>query len=92
MALINVTEELVNNVFRQEYLGNNLLACDCQQCQDDIVAYVLNRVKSRYVSTNRGEAYVKAQYFDPQIQSDLLRELTIAAQAVAEKPNHDKLA
>lgn len=88
MALVNVTQMLVQKIFVDDYLTNQRLACDCGQCRDDIMALVLNRMPSRYVSTDRGEAYVKAQFFDPQLTSDIVRELTIAALTVADRPNH----
>jgi competence protein ComFB len=90
MALYNVTEALVRTVFEDAYLRKGRLVCDCPQCVDDILAIALNRLPSRYVATDVGNVYVKAQYFDPQLQSDVLRELAVAANIVGQNPRHKK--
>lgn len=88
MALYNVTEALVKTIMEDAYLHKQRLACECEQCVDDIQAIALNRLPSRYVSTAEGNIYVKAEYFDPQLQSDVLRELAMAAGVVGAKPRH----
>ncbi len=88
MAVVNVTQMLVEGIFVEQFLHHCKLECDCAQCRDDIIAMTLNHLPSRYVSTDRGEAYVKAQYFDPQLQSDIIRELTVSAKVVGERPKH----
>ncbi len=87
MALINVTETLVRMVFHDEFLDKKLI-CTCEQCLADTIALTLNRLPSRYVSTDQGLAYVKTQYFNPQIHTDIIRELTMAASQVASRPHH----
>jgi len=64
------------------------LTCTCEQCQNDIMALTLNRLPSRYVSTELGSAYVKAQYLNSQLQSDVIRELTLAVDKVGQQPKH----
>jgi competence protein ComFB len=88
MAVVNVTQMLVKHIFAEQFVQHCDLMCDCPQCRDDIMAMTLNHLPTRYVSTNRGEAYVKAQYFDPQLQSDIIRELTVSAKVVGQRPNH----
>jgi competence protein ComFB len=87
MTLVNVTETLVHMVFNNEFIDRKL-ACSCEQCVNDVLALTLNNLPSRYVSTDKGEAYVKVQYFNPQIRSDILRELTLASGQVNAKPHH----
>ncbi|WP_067933450.1 late competence development ComFB family protein [Alicyclobacillus kakegawensis] len=89
MSLCNVTETLARMVFDQALAGSGKLACECPRCRDDILAYALNRLPSRYVTSDLGQAYVKAQYLDSQMRLDLLRELTIAALAVGANPHHE---
>lgn len=84
----NVTETLVKDLFANAFLQNRSLKCNCTQCQDDILAMALNQLPTRYVATDKGEAYVKAQYFNPQLQSDVLRELEFAAENVGLRPRH----
>jgi competence protein ComFB len=87
MTLVNVTETLVHMVFNNEFVKRKL-ACPCDQCVNDVLALTLNNLQPRYVSTDKGEAYVKVQYFNPQIRSDILRELTLSADQVNAKPHH----
>jgi competence protein ComFB len=89
MAVYNVTEALVKVVFNESFVQRDVLPCKCERCKDDILAYAMNRLPSRYVSTDEGNAYVKAQYLNPQLQSDILRELAIAVDVVGKKPRHD---
>lgn len=88
MGLYNVTEALVNEAFASAYHGTGRLPCECDKCVEDILAIALNRLPTHYVSTDQGYAYVKAQYFNRQMQSDVLRELAFAAQTVRERPQH----
>lgn len=91
MSLYNVSEALVRTVLGEAYSQKGRLKCGCNQCMDDIMAIALNHLPSRYVSTDEGNVYVKAQYFNTQLQSDVLRELAMAAQLVADKPRHKEL-
>jgi competence protein ComFB len=88
MALRNVTETLTRVIFDDTFLHSGQLACDCPQCQEDILAYALNRLPAHYVTSDLGQAYVKAQYLSSQMQLDILRELTIAAHVVGTNPRH----
>ncbi|MCF8566266.1 late competence development ComFB family protein [Alicyclobacillus tolerans] len=88
MALHNVTEELVKSLFANEFLERRKLECSCQQCKDDILAIALNRLPPRYVVTEQGGAYVKAQYLERQLQLDIVRELEMASEQVAKHPRH----
>lgn len=88
MALVNVTEVLVRSALRDAYLGKGRLTCECEQCTEDVMAIALNQLPARYVATDQGVAYVRAQYIDPQLQSDVLRELAFAAQKVSQTPRH----
>lgn len=88
MSVVNVTELLVETALKDAYLGKGRLACECQRCIEDVMAIALNHLSVRYVSTDEGIAYVKAQYFDQQLQSDVLRELAFAAATVSKSPRH----
>lgn len=88
MAVVNVTELLVESALKDAYIAKGRLTCDCARCVDDIQAIALNHLQPHYVSTDRGVAYVKAQYIDQQLQSDVLRELAFAAQTVSSSPRH----
>ncbi|SFV00210.1 late competence development ComFB family protein [Alicyclobacillus macrosporangiidus] len=88
MTVYNVTEAMVRSLLEDAYLKRGLVRCGCSQCIDDILAIALNHLPSHYVSTEHGTAYVKAKYFEPQMQSDMLRELALAVDIVARRPRH----
>jgi competence protein ComFB len=87
VAVINVTETLVRIVFSEEMIQRRLL-CQCIHCQEDILALTLNSLPCRYVSTNEGEAYVRAQYLDSQRQSDIVKELAVSISKINGHPRH----
>lgn len=89
MTLYNVTETLVKDAFQTAYAGNSRLKCSCPRCVDDILALALNNLPTHYVASDKGHTYVKAKFFDRQLESDVLRELALAALTVGERPNHD---
>lgn len=87
VTVFNATETLVRIMFQDEYIQQRL-TCNCSACRDDILALTLSRLPSRYVSTDQGEAYVKAQFLNSQLQSDILKELAISMDIVAVRPRH----
>jgi competence protein ComFB len=88
MSLQNVTETLVRFLFDDAFRNTGKLACTCEQCRDDILAFALNRLPPRYVSSDLGHAYVKTQYMSSQLQSDIVSELARAAEIVRDRPRH----
>jgi|GEM_PF-583008 len=89
MTVHNVTEMLVRELLQDFFVKTNRLPCACEHCQDDIVALALNGLPTRYASSDIGEAYYKTQVLSSQVQSDIIRELTLAAGIVAKRPHHD---
>jgi len=85
--LVNVTELLVRHTL-EEHEWESRMPCACEQCRDDMMAIALNQLPSRYVSTDRGQAYVKAQYMNSQLQMDIVRELAVALTKVRQNPRH----
>ncbi len=88
MSIVNVTEQVTRRILEEAYVRPRRLACACLQCQEDILAIALNHLPPRYVSRHTGELYAKAEYFNLQLESDVLQELARAAQAVAANPRH----
>lgn len=87
-SVLNIMEPIVSHMFEDHYVKTGILKCDCEKCQLDILSLTLNHVPPHYTSSQAGEAYVKALYQEPQLQSDILRELTKAVQVIEERPNH----
>ncbi|RIV24372.1 hypothetical protein D2Q93_07025 [Alicyclobacillaceae bacterium I2511] len=90
MSVVNVTEQVTRQILYEAYVQPGRLACACLLCQEDILAIALNHLPPRYVSRHTGELYAKAEYFNLQLESDVLQQLARAAQAVAAHPRHEK--
>jgi len=88
LSIFNAMEPIVTGFFDDHYVKKGILKCNCELCQRDIVLLALNHLPPRYTAGQTGEAYVKALYQDPQLQSDVLRELTKAVQVIQESPRH----
>jgi competence protein ComFB len=88
MPVQNVTETIVRHVLSDNFLEPGRLPCNCQRCQDDIVALTLNALPTRYASSDAGQVYFKTQILNTQLQSDILRELLVAIAVVQEHPRH----
>ncbi|EPZ53231.1 hypothetical protein N007_00335 [Alicyclobacillus acidoterrestris ATCC 49025] len=90
MTVYNVTERLAKEMIASPEV-QGVVQCSCAQCLDDILAIALNHLPARYVSTDQGGTYVKADYMHPQWQSDVLAELIRAAEVVGRQPHHGLL-
>jgi competence protein ComFB len=88
VRIINAMEQVVSQIFKDEFLKNTKPTCSCEHCQLDIIALALNRLPPRYVVTEEGNVYIRALYAERQLTSDVIRELSKAALLVQEKPNH----
>lgn len=88
LSIMNVMEPIVSNLFETNYIKTQALKCDCEKCRIDIVLLTLNHVPPHYTSSQAGEAYIKAIYLNPQLQTDILKEITQAVKIIEEKPNH----
>ncbi|WP_372630350.1 late competence development ComFB family protein [Cohnella sp.] len=88
LSVFNAMEPIVSGLFDEHYVKAGILKCNCGQCQMDIVLLALNHLPPRYTSGQAGEAYIKAIYQEPQLQSDILRELTKAVQVIQKSPRH----
>jgi competence protein ComFB len=87
MAVFNAVETVVTHLF-EEFKKNYELKCDCKTCQEDILAIVLNRVPPRYTSSEKGQLFVKGEFTNQQLQSDVMRELIEAASIVEHHQHH----
>lgn len=87
MGLVNAVEAIISNLY-EEFQKSYDLKCGCQHCKEDILALVLNRIPPKYTSSEKGQLYIKTLYLNPQLQSDVMRELMRAALVVEHKQNH----
>ncbi|NQX71795.1 hypothetical protein BC351_21570 [Paenibacillus ferrarius] len=87
MALFNAMETIVVNMF-DEFSKSYELKCDCNKCKEDMLALVLNKIPPRYTSSEKGQLFIKGMYINPQLQSDVMRELMEAAIIVEHHQHH----
>ncbi|GLG02445.1 hypothetical protein Alches_24860 [Alicyclobacillus hesperidum subsp. aegles] len=88
MPIVNVTEQLATQLLQDSEIYD-LLKCKCEQCISDVLAMALNRLPARYVTTDTGRVFVNASYYlHPQLQSDIVTELTRSALQVSSHPHH----
>ena len=82
----NVMEELVQGEY--DRINASLNCCKYENCRNDIIAYALNLLPSKYVVTRKGEVYSKTYILRSQHLTDILAALTKAAKVVGENPRH----
>ncbi|SES63546.1 late competence development ComFB family protein [Anaerobranca gottschalkii] len=86
MKLINYNEVLVRE--KLEELLKNSSVCDCEQCKLDMMAIALNNLPPKYVVSQQGEIFSKAQAFNAQTAVDILGAITDAMEKVKRSPRH----
>ncbi|NEW04969.1 late competence development ComFB family protein [Paenibacillus sp. SYP-B3998] len=89
MGVVNAVEAIVSDLF-DEFQKNYELKCVCEQCQEDILALVLNQIPPKYTSSQKGQLFVKSLYLNTQLQSDVMKELTSAVFIVEHNQNHSE--
>ena len=57
----NLMEALVESCF--DDLKPMMDCCTCDQCRNDIIAYALNQLRPKYVSSDKWEIYTKMNAF-----------------------------
>ncbi|MBO8158126.1 late competence development ComFB family protein [Thermosyntropha sp.] len=89
MQVVNIVEKMAWDKL-DTVLNSKENICKCEKCRADMIAYALNKLKPRYVSTERGEVFVRAQYMDVDLSAAILVALTEAVEVVGKNPHHDK--
>lgn len=87
MKLQNVMEDFVTQKLRE--VLDDLDCCKCKLCQEDIATYALNRLKPKYVRTDKGRAFAKVDTLSNQFEVDLLAAIYEGAAIVRAHPHHD---
>lgn len=87
--LINMMEHYVDE--RLSELLSKSDCCRCEVCVEDMKAYALNRLPSRYVSTVNGEIFTRiTQEMESQPTVDLDVAVMQAITHVGANPRHKK--
>lgn len=71
-----------------ESIIDSLECCKCDKCISDIVAYTLNTLPQKYVTSNSGELYSKLNAVETQFGTAIIASLIKASKIVGENPNH----
>lgn len=82
----NVTELAVEQ--KLEELWRDYDCCKCEQCHDDIMAYALNHIKTKYVSSTEGTLYSKAAILIKDYEVEIITAVTKAILQVQSNPRH----
>jgi competence protein ComFB len=86
--LHNIMEVLAKDYISQ-HLSKHGGICTCEDCQLDIMAIILNKMKPHYVVSDTGAMYAKAKNFDFQPNVDLAIAMAEAMEIVKSRPRHD---
>jgi competence protein ComFB len=75
-------EDIVRSCLKELIQHKPIDGCD-ETMQSDIIAIALNRLPPKYVSTAKGEVFVKTQT-RLQVEPDVYRELSLAIEKVTQ--------
>lgn len=88
MKLHNIMEDKVADITNRLMKGDQDL-CTCDRCKLDVIALALNEVQPKYVVTDKGSLYGRANLMTNQSDADIIKEVTRAIDIVRESPRHD---
>ncbi len=88
MEVKNIMEVFVQDNLDKVLEGTHS-TCRCEICRADIAAYALNKLKPKYVTTDKGEIYSKAQALEPQFYLDVITAITQAVEVVGKNIRHE---
>lgn len=88
MELYNLMEKevvlMIDNVMK-DMEG----VCNCKKCKLDIAAIALNNLPPKYVVSDKGYAYGKANNLTVQFTADIIAAVTNGIGVVGKNPRHD---
>ncbi len=87
MALVNVTEQIVDKRLRE--ILATVDCCKCEKCFLDMMAIALNYLKPQYVNTQKGELIKLAENTSYQKSVDIDIACVKAINIVTRSPQHD---
>ncbi|MCK9216719.1 MAG: late competence development ComFB family protein [Firmicutes bacterium] len=79
----NVVESATENILKLMNI------CKCEKCKADIMAIALNELPPKYIVTEIGELYTKANELEQQFSVDVQTAIIKAALIVGKNPKHD---
>lgn len=88
MELKNLMEEQVLNMI-DRILEDRDDICKCDKCRLDIAAIALNKLKPKYIVSDKGKLYAKVEALNYQNEANIIIEITRAIKIVGENPQHE---
>lgn len=88
MKLHNVMEDKVMDIANR-LIKNEQEFCTCPRCKLDVMALALNELPPKYVVSEKGELYGRANLMTNQSDADIIKEITKAIEIVKTSPLHD---
>ena len=66
--------------------------CNCKQCKKDIALLALNNLPPKYISTRKGDIYVRLEATYAETKVKVVEEISKAIKKVSKNPNHNNIA
>ena len=88
MELRNLMEDVVNQRIAEVLAAQDNDVCTCEHCRMDMAALALNELHPRYIVTERGETYSKADNLEVQRFVDVVAAVAKAVTVVQKNPRH----
>ncbi|MCX7715459.1 MAG: late competence development ComFB family protein [Clostridia bacterium] len=85
---INLMEALVES--KLDEIIDTLDCCKCERCRRDIIAYALNHLPSKYVTSESGMLFAKLEFFSLQHEANVMTQLLRAVEIVSRSPRHEE--
>ena len=89
MELKNYMEEVVLQKI-DSVIARYPYCCKCEQCRLDIAALALNNLPPRYVSTHKGDIFVRIQEMEGKNDVDVIQAIAKAIEIVGKNPRHEQ--
>lgn len=64
--------------------------CKCDRCKQDIMVLALNHLPPKYVSSDKGEMFMRLDTSDIVREAEIIREIAKAIEIVAINPRHNQ--
>lgn len=87
----NYLEVAVSEVFDEvlaQLRKKNPDLCGCERCREDVMAVALNRLRPRYVASDKGEVLTQAVYSRVGGKAEVIASLVQGFELVSKNPRH----
>lgn len=88
--LKNIIEDIAADFLRSA-LALRYDICTCDQCKNDMLAYVLSRVPAKYTTTDIGALHTIIEQTRLEHQAEIARVVLSAIEIISKHPRHDSI-